>query len=127
MRLVKKDATSALLYSSPASTASTVTNDVAYDPKTNKLVWRDAAQGGAGWESGKIFASSYSPNGLSPVLVLRVVRLSDGMGWDVPLPLNETIIDALWLDDDHVWLWDKNHIERSASASSAAASTRLAK
>ncbi|CAN5478254.1 hypothetical protein BH09MYX1_BH09MYX1_37580 [soil metagenome] len=134
IRLVKKDATSTLLYTTPAST---VTNDMAYDPKTNKVVWRDVVQGGSGWESGKIYAATYSPNGLSPVLVtkvpsdydyyqpsfvaygnyvilprtngaLRVVRLSDGMGWDVALPPNEKIVDALWVDDDHVWLWDKN-------------------
>jgi hypothetical protein len=132
IRRVGFDSVSQLIYRSPGIE---VTNAVAYDQSTHTVVWRNVVVSGNAFTGGAIYAAPYVPNApLAPKLVTevpadfdyfvpsivanagyvvlartsgqaRVVRLSDGGGWDFALPANKVVVDILWVDDDHVWFW----------------------
>lgn len=130
VRLVGRDASTTMLH---VPVSDYVTTAVSFDASLNRVVWLEAVAGKNGWGDGKVFTAPYQTTTLSPTLLTkvpsdydyfrgfvvndgyvllsrqnaaaRVVRMSDGMGWDINAAQGRATVAPLWVDDDHVWFF----------------------
>ncbi len=122
---------------SPGMTMSAL----AIDRKQNTLVWGEASPADeqtlwtspmatteAGMQPRKVaklfFESAVVANAGVAVVVdgaakARIVRLSDGLGWDVPAEPGLTYQSGLWVNDDSVWLLASKVVSGGSSLNSA--------
>ncbi|HEX7603166.1 MAG TPA: hypothetical protein VF316_16225 [Polyangiaceae bacterium] len=135
VRLIRADATQSTLL---ATAGDAVAIALYVDPSANpmKVVWVEARFSG-GCTDGKLYTATYDTSVLTPTLVTklpvdfdssrglavyggyavisraqglqaRVIRLSDGMGWEMSAPPGRAISDPIWVDADHVWFFSSD-------------------
>lgn len=136
VRLIRPDASeSTLLATAGDAVAIALYVDPSSNP--TKVVWVEAQFSG-GWTDAKLYTATYNTAGLVPTLVTklpvdfdsntrglavfggyavisraqglqaRIIRLSDGMGWDISAPPGRAISDPIWVDADHVWFFSSD-------------------